>query len=86
MRYLSMILEKLECRKTDKLEKLWREAHDTIESKAKHKDKRVETADSLAVAERPKGTDMVPEKREPGEQLPFLAENYPGKSPNRGSA
>lgn len=81
-----MILEKLECRKTDKLKKLWREAHDTITSKAKHKDKGVETADSLAAVERPKDTDMVSEKWKSGEQQPFLAENYPGKSPERGSA
>lgn len=43
---LSIALEKLESRKTSKLEKLWREAHDNTRSKANHKDERVETADS----------------------------------------
>ena len=46
MRYLFIALEKLESRKTSKLEKLWRKAHDNTRSKANHKDKRVETADS----------------------------------------
>ena len=46
VRYLSIVLEKLESRKTSKIEKLWREAHDNTRSKANHKDERVETTDS----------------------------------------
>ena len=46
VRYLSIVLEKMKSRKTSKLEKLWREAHDDTGIKANHKNERVETADS----------------------------------------
>ena len=47
-------------RKTSKLEKLWREAHDNTGSKASRRNHRAETADSWAIAERSKRECMAP--------------------------
>ena len=60
MRYLSIVLEKLEPQITSKLEKLWREAHDNNGSKTNRKNHRVETADLRAIAERSKRECMAP--------------------------
>ena len=57
---LSIVLEKLESRKTSALEKLWREAHGNTGSKANRKNHRAETADSWATAERSKRECMAP--------------------------
>ena len=60
MRYLSIVLEKLESRKQVNLKKLCREAHDNTGSKASRRNHRAETADSWAITERSKRECMAP--------------------------